>query len=124
MTNKFEQFEKELKIETKKIEAENRLWEKEYRILGNRSEKAKKNEKEEKFELAISTYLENIEYSRSNQRMNKISYIARDIERVIILYGKTGQKEKLKNFLEENINHYPTKRGIEKWEKRLSKLNK
>ena len=102
MTNKFEQFEKELKIETKKIEAENRLWEKEYIILGNRSEKAKKNEKEEKFELAISTYLENIEYSRSNQRMNKISYIARDIERVIILYGKTGQKEKLKNFLEEN----------------------
>lgn len=124
MANKFAQFEKQLKLETKKIEAENRLWEKEYRILGSRSEKAKKYEKEEKFELAISTYLENIEYSKSNVRMNNISYIARDIERVIILYGKIGEKELLKKFLSENISFYPKFQGVEKWKVRLSKLSK
>ena len=119
----FSEFGKELDRETKKLEAESRIWEKEFRHAMSEREKAHEYEKLNKPELAISTYLENINYCQSSKKINGISTYAHDINRVIILYGKTGQKELLKEFLTENIALHPEMRGIEKWKDRLAKLN-
>ena len=112
-----------IKAETKRIQNENSEWQKEFNKAMSIRAKAKKHEKEENIDLAIKTYIENIAFCQSSSRINKINHFAHDIERVIILYGKTKQNKKLIEFLKINIENYNNFDMAEKWKKRLEKLN-
>lgn len=110
-----------LKKETDKIRQENYEWQKEFNDSMLLRQKAQKYEKENNLNEAIVTYLQAIEQGETNEKLNINNY-AHDIDRVIILYGKTKQKELLTVFLEQKINMYPNFQEMKKWAVRLSKL--
>ncbi|WP_318343371.1 hypothetical protein [Flagellimonas baculiformis] len=112
----------ELKKETNRLKRENAVWEKEFSHIIELREKATKLDKSGKYLEAIKLYNEAILFGENSERM-KISNYAHDINRVIILYGKSKQIDLLKIFLERIINDYPDYRDFEKWETRLSKIN-
>jgi tetratricopeptide (TPR) repeat protein len=111
-----------LKKETEKLQAENKAWEIEFNQTVSSRQKAQKLEKENKLDEALSVYLQSIERDESSKKLIIYNF-AYDIDRVIVLYGKTKQKEKLNTFLEEKINNYQDFRGVQDWMVRLSKLN-
>lgn len=114
----YEKFKKE----TDALHAHNEAWSKEFHDLGYLRDKARQYEKEQKFIEAIVIYLHSIEKGEQSKLLNIYNY-AHDIERVIVLYGKTKQKELLMQFLEEKIKMYPDFRDVKDWAVRLSKLN-
>ena len=79
-------------------------------------------EKEEKLHEAIDLYLKSIEFGEQSNRLNINNY-AHDIERVVVLFGKTKQKDKLIEFLKRIISAYPDYSDVKKWAVRLSKFN-
>jgi tetratricopeptide (TPR) repeat protein len=70
---------------------------------------------------ALALYLFSIERGEQSKLLNINNY-ANDIERVIILYGRTKQKEFLIQFLEEKLKKYPDFRDAKDWAVRLTKL--
>lgn len=113
---------KYIEAETKKNQKENAEFTKEFNKAMSIRSKAKQYEQNDKLDLAIKTYLENITYCQSNTRLNRINHFLHDIERVIILYGKTKQTENLIEFLKINIEKYKNFYLAENWKKRLEKL--
>ncbi|MEE9408222.1 MAG: hypothetical protein V3V28_09120 [Polaribacter sp.] len=86
------------------------------------SRKGQKLEKEKKIEDAIIAYEKGLEFAYSEPIL-KIHNYAHSIHRLIILYGKTKQKEKLKQHLQNSIEKHPNFKNAEDWKKRLNKLN-
>jgi len=111
-----------LKKETEAIHAKNEAWQNEFNDTISLRQKAQQFEKENKLNDAIYIYLLSIVQGENSKNLNIYNY-AFDIDRVIILYAKTKQKELLKKFLEEKIRKYPDYRGVKDWAVRLSKLN-
>jgi|SRR5665647_316364 len=113
-------FEK-LKRETDRLRHENEVWQKEFNYIINLREQATKFDKLGKNTEAIEIFLKSIDYGSNSNRLN-INNFAHDIERVIILYGKTKQIETQITFLKKIINTYSNYQDIDKWKVRLSKL--
>ena len=109
------------KKEVKKLQAENAAWEKDFNTILNYRTKASILEKEGKLQEAIEEYSKSISFGSDNERLNFNNY-AHDIERLIILYNRTKQKEILIKFLEQLIEKYPEYRDAQKWAVRLSSL--
>jgi len=110
-----------LKEKVDALNKENEEWQAEFNGTIDFRQKARELEKENKLQEAIVTYLQSIEQGEKSKRL-KINNYAFDIERVIILYSKTKQKDVLERFLEEKISLYPDYRDTKKWAVRLSKL--
>ncbi len=91
-------------------------------MIHSLKERARSYEKRKLFHEAISVYLVAIEQGIMNSRL-RLSDYEQCIDRVIVLYGKTRQKDKLKAFLMEQISNYPDYRSIGNWKKRLLKLS-
>lgn len=117
LINDYDKFKKDLEA----LQAHNEAWSKEFHDLGYLRDKARQYEKEQKFIEAITIYLNSVERGEQSKLLNIYNY-AHDIERVIILYGKTKQKEALRQFLEEKIKMYPDFRDTKDWAVRLTKL--
>jgi tetratricopeptide (TPR) repeat protein len=117
LINDYDKFKKDLEA----LQAHNDAWSKEFHDLGSLRDKARQYEKEQRFIEAITIYLNSIERGEQSKLLNIYNY-AHDIERVIILYGKTKQKELLIQFLEEKIKMYPDFCDIKEWAVRLTKL--
>lgn len=100
----------------------NKEWEKEFNQIVSLREKATRLDKELKYNEAIEVYLESIDFGEKSSKIN-ISNYAHDIERVIVLYGKSKQLEKQVEFLKKIINTYPSLQNTDKWKIRLSKLS-
>lgn len=111
----------DLERETEAIKAKNKAWEIEFNKIISLRQKAQQFEKENKLNEALETYLESIEKGENGKCLNIANY-AFDIDRVIVLYSKTKQKELLVEFLEEKIIQYHDFRGVKEWAVRLSKL--
>lgn len=111
----------DLKRETDRLRKENDAWQKEFNHIIKLREKAIELDKNGKYFEAIEIFQESIDYGENSNRLN-ISNYAHDIERVMILYGKTKQIDKQINFIESSINSYPTYPDIDKWRIRLSKI--
>ncbi len=111
----------ETKKEVEKLQAENAAWEKDFNTILNFRTKASTLEKEGKLQEAIEEYSKSASFGNNNERLNFNNY-AHDIERLIILYNKTKQKETLIEFLEQLIEKYPEYRDAQKWAVRLSSL--
>ncbi len=111
-----------IKRETEILQSENKKWEKEFNNTISSREKALQLEKEGKILEALDVYLQSIELDEKSNKLTIYNY-AFDIDRVIILYGKTKQKEKLKAFLEDKVNKHKNYNRVNEWMVRLSKLN-
>lgn len=111
-----------IKRETEILQAENRQWDKEFNNTIASREKALQLEKEEKLFEALEIYLDSINKDENSNKLTIYNY-AFDIDRVIVLYGKTKQKEKLKAFLEEKVAKHANYNKVNDWIVRLSKLN-
>ena len=111
----------ETKKEIEKLQAANAAWEKDFYTLLNFRTTASAFEKDGKLYEAIDEYIKSISFGVYSQRLNLSNY-AHDIERLIVLYNKTKQKETLVSFLEQLIAKYPDYRDIQKWAVRLSSL--
>jgi len=118
LRNEYDQIKKETEI----LQSENKKWEKEFNNTISSREKALQLEKEGKFTEALDVYLQSIEIDEKSNKLTIYNY-AFDIDRVIILYGKTKQKEKLKAFLEDKVNKHKNYNRVNEWMVRLSKLN-
>jgi tetratricopeptide (TPR) repeat protein len=118
LINDYEKF----KRDTDALRAKNDAWSKEFHNLGSLREQARKYEKDKRYTEAIAIYLHSIERGEKSKLLNIYNY-AYDIERVIVLYGKTKQKELLIQFLEEKIEMYPDFREVKDWAVRLTKIN-
>lgn len=111
-----------IKMQTKILQAENRQWGKEFNNTIASREKALQFEKEGKLFEALEIYLDSINKDENSDKLTIYNY-AFDIDRVIVLYGKTKQKEKLKAFLEEKVAKHANYNKVNEWIVRLSKLN-
>ena len=112
----------EIKRKTETLQSENRNWQKEFNDVISSRETALNLEKEGKALEALKLYLKSIEKAESSNKLNINNY-AFDIDRVIILFGKTKEIEKLKVFLEDKINKHQNYNKVNEWIVRLSKLN-
>jgi hypothetical protein len=84
---------------------------------------AEKLEKNKEYEKAIIDYEKALEYAYSEPIL-KIHNYAFSIHRLIILYGRTKQKNKLKLHLENSIEKNPNYNDAKDWKQRLEKLKK
>jgi hypothetical protein len=101
---------------------QNAALEKEFKELREFMDKALELEKTGNFKEAIVFHLKAIEYGEQSKRLNFSNY-GYSIERIIILFGKTKQKDKLICFLQSNIENYKDA-DVSDWSIRLSKLQK
>lgn len=104
------------------LKQHNKEWGKEFNHIISLREKAIRLDKELKYNEAIEVYLESIDFGENSTKLNISNYV-HDIERVIVLYGKSKQLEKQVDFLKRIINTYPDFQGTDKWKIRLSKLS-
>lgn len=111
----------EFDAELNKLQGENKAWEKDFNHIISLRGKASQLEKTQDYYKAIDIYLEAIEFGEKSVKLNFSNY-GHDIERVIVLYGKTKQIEKLFEFLNRIIKNYPNVQDADKWRIRLSKL--
>ncbi|MBA7478682.1 hypothetical protein ES707_14110 [subsurface metagenome] len=111
----------QLRKETERLQNENATWQKEFDTIIKLREKAYSLEKAGRLNDAIQEYIKAVTFGEQNSRLNINNY-AHDIERIIVLYGKTKQKENQIKFLNRVILNYPDYRDTEKWAVRLSKL--
>ena len=109
------------KKEVERLQSENAAWERDFNILLNFRTTASLFESEGKLQEAINEYSKSVSFGETNQRLNLNNYV-HDIERLIVLYNKTKQKETLIKFLKEIIAKYPDYRDAQKWAVRLSSL--
>lgn len=110
------------KKEVEKLQSENAAWQKDFNILLNFRTTTSSFEKEGKLQEAINDYSKSVSFGETNQRLNLNNYV-HDIERLIVLYNKTKQKDTLINFLKQLIVKYPNYRDAQKWAVRLSSLS-
>lgn len=110
-----------LKNETDRLRAENELWQTDFNKLLDFRNKATKLEKSGKLSMAIDSYLNAMDFGEKSTKLSITNY-SHDIERIIILYGKTKETENLISFLQKVISTYPEYRDVKKWAVRLSKL--
>lgn len=110
-----------LRKETERLQNEKCNWQKGFDTIIKLREKAHSFEKNGQFNDAIQVYIESVTYGEQDGRLSLNNY-AHDIGRVIILYGKTKQKENQIKFLKRVISKYPDCRDAGKWAERLSKL--
>lgn len=122
LASKYEEMHERIheKYEAKK--RENQLWSKQWNKLIKKRNLAKSYEDSKQYKKAISEYINCIAFGESSNKLIYKSYI-HDIDRVIILYGKSKQKEKLKKFLKVVIQKYPNSRRMSDWKRRLSKIS-
>jgi len=113
---------KATKKEVEKLQMENAAWQKDFDIILNFRKTASSFEKEGKLQEAINEYSKSVSFGETNQRLNLNNYV-HDIERLIVLYNKTKQKDKLINFLDQLIAKYPEYSDVQKWAVRLSSLS-
>ena len=111
-----------IKKQNTHIQQENKLWELCWNKLISLRNKAQVLEKSGKYLLSTEIYRACINFGKETPSLNFNNY-AHDIERVIILLGKTKQKKELISFLEKLIEDYPNEISRAKWEVRLTKLN-
>lgn len=102
------------------LKEENDKWEKDFNKLIKLRDEANFLEKSGKLEDSIKKYLEAIEFGENSSRL-KINNFLFDIKRVIILYGKTKQKDELKAFLQNVIDLFPDSIDLPDWKLRLLK---
>lgn len=121
--NRFEEYMKEQGKELEELQTENAAWKEDFESLIKFRNTASAFEKDGKLNEAIEEYIKSISFGINSNRLNFFNY-AHDIERVIILYNKTKQKETLKIFLEQLIAKYPEYKDAQKWAVRLSSLTK
>jgi len=111
----------DLKRETDRLRKEHSAWEKEFNHIIKLREEANALEKLGKHSEALKNFQDSVTYGENSEKLNVSNY-AYDIERVIILLGKTKQDDKQKVFLENVIKKYPTFSDVDKWKIRLSKI--
>lgn len=111
----------EFETKLKELQHENKAWAKDFNHIIALREKAAQFEKNQEYSNAIKTYIESIEFGEKSVKLSFSNY-GHDIERVIILYGKTKQTEKQIEFLKRMINTYLSIQDADKWKIRLSKL--
>lgn len=104
-----------------RIRQENKSWEQDFKSLIRLRERAAQLEKSGKYSDAIEMYLRAICFGESSNQLNFSNYV-HDVERVIVLYGKSKQKEEQRLFLKKVIGAYPDFTETKKWIVRLSKL--
>ena len=119
---KSEYLSEQFKKQNTHIHQENKSWELCWNKLISLRNQAQKLEKSGKYLLSIETYHACINFGKETPSLNFNNYV-HDIERVIILLGKTKQKKELISFLEKLIGDYPNEISRAKWEARLTKLN-
>ena len=117
----FSQEDKVFNSELEKLQRERKAWEKDFNHIIELREKAKLSEKKQEYTEAIEIYIEAIEFGENSIKLNFSNY-AHDIERVIVLYGKTKQTEKQIDFLNRILNTYPEMQDADNWKLRLSKV--
>jgi tetratricopeptide (TPR) repeat protein len=110
-----------LKNETDRLRTENELWQTDFNKVLDFRNKATKLEKSGKLSMAIDSYLNAMDFGEKSTKLSINNY-SHDIERIIILYGKTKETENLISFLQKVISTYPEYRDVKKWAVRLSKL--
>lgn len=110
-----------LKKETDRLRTENDIWQKDFNKLLDFREKASNFEKLGKFSEAIEFYLKAVDFGEKSTKLSINNY-SHDIDRTIILYGKTREVENQALFLQRVISTYPNHREFKKWAVRLSKL--
>jgi tetratricopeptide (TPR) repeat protein len=108
--------------EIRKLKIQNASWQKDFNTVINLRNKALLFEKEGKLQDAIEQYCKSISYGEESRNLNLNNY-AHDIERLIILYNKTKQREKLVDLLERLVIKYSDSRYFEKWSNKLSSVN-
>jgi len=108
---------------TEKLRADNKAWESDFNKVISLRKQAQDLEKDKELQKAIEVYIVSIKTGEESEKLNFKNY-AFDIERVIILLGKTKQTDFLKEFLREKIEKYPTVKESDKWRERLLKLEK
>ncbi|NJY64317.1 hypothetical protein HC174_16385 [Salinimicrobium sp. CDJ15-81-2] len=111
----------DLKQKTEQLRADNKAWESDFEKVTSLRKQAQDLEKNKDLEKAIETYILSINTGEKSKRLTFNNY-AFDIHRVIIVLGKTKQKEQLREFLREKIEKYPTVAESENWKDRLQKL--
>lgn len=94
-------------------------WEIDFNTVTTLRSSAVQLEKEGKPEEALFRYLTAIDTAVKSKALH-FGNFSHDIERVIIIYGKLRQKEKLVEFLKLNIEKYPSYSA--EWKIRLAKL--
>lgn len=107
--------------ELKELQVERKAWEEDFNHIIELREKAKLFEKKQEYTEAIEIYIEAIEFGENSIKLNFSNY-AHDMERVIVLYGKTKQTEKQIDFLRRILKTYPEMQDADNWKVRLSKL--
>ncbi len=118
-----EEFGKILEEETNELVEQNKIWQQNFDKLNSFRTKAIDLEKKGILHEAIDYYEKAVNYGKECETLQFVNY-ARDIERLIILYGKTKEPNKLKELLEHVIKTYPDRKKVEDWKKRLNKLKK
>lgn len=111
------EFEKQLN----KLKKENNDWSIQFNELIKIRESANSLERSGQLIEGIEKHLEAIEFAENSAKLLNFNNLAFDINRVIILYGKTKQTEKLRIFLIKIINEFPDCSDIGDWKLRLSK---
>ncbi|AVR46020.1 hypothetical protein C7S20_12575 [Christiangramia fulva] len=114
----------ELKQKTQELKAQNKKWETDSKKMISLRNRGSELEKKKQLKEAIDVYLESIKFGEEETNKLHLYNYAHDIDRVIILYSKTKQFELLEEFLKRNIEKYPEYNKIEKWQERLTKLEK
>ncbi len=117
ITNSFEK----LKNEVDQLKAENELWQAEFKKLIEFTNKGRDFEKSDEFLQAIESYIKALDFGEASVELGINNY-SHDIDRIIILYGKTKRIENQIAFLQRVISSYPQYRDVKKWAVRLSKL--
>ncbi|MBO0593937.1 hypothetical protein I2486_21265 [Cellulophaga sp. E16_2] len=110
-----------LKNETDRLRTENELWQTDFNKVLDFRNKATKLEKSGKLSMAIESYLNAMDFGEKSTKLSINNY-SHDIDRIIILYGKTKETENQISFLQRVISTYPEYRDVKKWAVRLSKL--
>lgn len=112
--------EYEIESEIVRLQSDNKAWSIEAESLFTMRKEAQVLEKLNKLDDAICVYLKAIDKGEKSSRLNIYNY-AHDINRVIILYGKTKQLDILVEFLKDKINKHPDFNGVNEWSDRLKK---
>lgn len=103
------------------IQNKRNVFEKEHTKILELRQEARDCEKMLQYDKAISLYEQSVLFGELSDNM-KLNMYSFDIERLIILYGKTKQIDILKDFLTENIKKYPRSQDAKKWRERLKKI--
>lgn len=113
----------ELREEVEKERVENDAWKADYDKLIEIRNDARECDKNKEYEKAIYLYQNVVLFGAKSPRLNIYNY-AFDIDRLIILYGKTKQYKELKALLSSSVSKYSDYRNVDNWKLRLEKVNK